>query len=88
LKGTKQKSTRRQPEEAKENSVERLKPLDVQRIAPRARTAMKSTLGTARGVQYFIHSLPVTEVFVKTDTGWCVAHAHNTPIDRQAAEAQ
>jgi hypothetical protein len=27
----------------------------------------------------------LTEVFVKTDTGWRTAHAHNTPVDREAA---
>jgi uncharacterized protein (TIGR02246 family) len=27
----------------------------------------------------------LTEVFVKTDTGWRIAHAHNTPISREAA---
>lgn len=27
----------------------------------------------------------LTEVFVKTDAGWRIAHAHNTPIDPNAA---
>lgn len=27
----------------------------------------------------------LTLVFVKTDSGWRIAHAHNTPIDRRAA---
>lgn len=27
----------------------------------------------------------LTLVFVKTDTGWRIAHGHNTPIDRKAA---
>jgi hypothetical protein len=27
----------------------------------------------------------LTEVFVKTDAGWRIAHGHNTPIDRKAA---
>jgi hypothetical protein len=27
----------------------------------------------------------LTEVFVKTETGWRIAHGHNTPIDREAA---
>ena len=27
----------------------------------------------------------LTEVFVKTDTGWRIAQGHNTPINREAA---
>lgn len=39
---------------------------------------------TPSGAPYPEGGNRMTEVFVKTDAGWRIAHAHNTPIDRNA----
>jgi hypothetical protein len=41
---------------------------------------------TTSGAPYPTGGNILTLVFVKTDAGWRIAHAHNTTIDRQAAQ--
>jgi uncharacterized protein (TIGR02246 family) len=65
--------------------------LDLRQIAPNVVVAVlqdhiEGAGLTTAGAPYPIGGNILTLVFVKTDAGWRIAHAHNTTIDRQAAQ--
>ena len=64
--------------------------VELREIAPGVVVAIKisrieGAAPTADGKPYPEGGNILTLVFVKTDSGWRIAHAHNTPISREAA---